>query len=426
MASSDRYSTLYDISMRLAVNVFESTEIIEISRSDIISISIINQYDNMTYPIIRVRLYSDLSILEKLTTYSDSIMISMNMDAGIYRMGEEGSSPVQVSAGKSISINLNCYIQNKNTPTSFADQYPEGIKKDSSLNTNNKVPIELYCYDELLIHHMRKRVPSIWKNMSLDSIIQYNLPNRFGDVMIDPLINPVKYDQILIPNLNVNQMLSFFDNKYGLYKKGSQVYSDIGEGIHVCNTDVNNISNGNVLSIYVNSYKNNSDMGGMKRLSSNEYMMSVKSNNVSVLSITDIERTLNTKLISAIDLNTLSVDTNELTKLYENSENNWMIDDNNNNLFPSLPTLLHKTLNPYVLDMVSARIIEKMTKIDISGVGFDIGKMNINTRYNLTFESPIRGAHINQFYRANSVSHVILNLNSRLFIAQTVMNLCSN
>ena len=92
----------------------------------------------------------------------------------------------------------------------------------------------------------------------------------------------------------------------------------------------------------------------------------------------------------------------------------------------TVPDILHKSMNNYVAEMYNARVSERITRIDISGVGFDIGKMKINSRYNLIFESPIRGMSINQFYRASSTSHVISNLSSDLFIAQTVMNLCSN
>ena len=54
-----------------------------ISQSDIVSIAMINNYDTMTYPIIRVRLYSDISLIENLTEYPDDIHIRCNLDGGI-------------------------------------------------------------------------------------------------------------------------------------------------------------------------------------------------------------------------------------------------------------------------------------------------------------------------------------------------------
>jgi hypothetical protein len=91
-----------------------------------------------------------------------------------------------------------------------------------------------------------------------------------------------------------------------------------------------------------------------------------------------------------------------------------------------VPTILHKSKNMNISNTIAARIYERLTRIDVSGVGFDVGKLKINTRYNLIFDSPIRGLDINQRYRATYVNHVFTNLNSDLFIAQTTMNLCNN
>ena len=91
-----------------------------------------------------------------------------------------------------------------------------------------------------------------------------------------------------------------------------------------------------------------------------------------------------------------------------------------------VPDILHKAESRYIAEDYYARLSEKITRMDISGVGFDIGKMDIKTRYNVIFDSPIRGASINQKYRASRVVHVISNLDADLFIAQTTMNICSN
>ena len=55
---SDKYSVLYKIRLNFIVN----NEVLEMSSSDIVSIAYICNYDTMTHPIIRARLYTDLSI----------------------------------------------------------------------------------------------------------------------------------------------------------------------------------------------------------------------------------------------------------------------------------------------------------------------------------------------------------------------------
>lgn len=433
MTSSDKYSTLYKINLTIQTN--NKTESIKISSSDIISIMIVNNYDSSTFPIIRIRLYSDLSVMEYLTEYPDQIYVVFDLYGNIYRMNDDTSkSPVPVSSSTNMSLTMKGYIENKNTPTSIMDQYEHGIKKSDDLNTSKKVPIELYCYNDELIHFMRKKSPSIFKNMSITSVIESIFRNQgIVNFSMDPLQNQEKYNQILIPNLNINETLSYFDSRYCLYPKGAQVYGDIDK-LYICDSTVDNGTK--ALPIYVDSYKSGSDMGGMIKQKS-KYQMSTNAINVSVVSETDIEKVLNSENVSSINVNTLLVDSISMVKLFPDTEKDTasrISSTTDRNKYMKIirdkkintPDILYKSMNNHLADMFNARISERITRVDVSGVGFDIGKLKINTRYNLIFESPIRGMSINQFYRATSVSHVISNMSSDLFIAQTVMNLCSN
>lgn len=414
MKSTDRYSSLYKINIALIIN---KINVINISSSDIVSMTFINNYDTMTFPIIRVRLYSDISVIQSITEYPNDIHIRGSLDGGIYRMNDDDKSPIMVSSITNIPLSLKVYIENKNIPTSTMDQYIEGDKKETDLNNDVKVPIELYCYDENTIHHMKQKVPSIYKNMSILSILEDIFRrNNILNYHIDTLHNQNKFNQILIPNLNVSEALSFLDSQYGLYKKGTHVYGDIDK-LYMCNTDVDNGTK--PIPIYVAGYKNNTDMSGMKK-TTNGYHMETMAGNISVISETDIERTLNSQNIIAINVDDLNVDTNQLSNLYNISG----IDNVSDKI--TLPDILHKTTNPYITDERIARVDENITRIDVSGVGFDIGKIKINTRYNLIFESPIRGMRMNKYYRATYVCHVLSNLDSMLFVPQTTMNLCNN
>ena len=190
------------------------------------------------------------------------------------------------------------------------------------------------------------------------------------------------------------------------------------------------------LPIYVDSYKSGSDMGGMVKYG-DVYQMSTKAINVSVISETDIEKVLNAENITSVNVNTLDVESVAMVKLFPDTETdsaeritsttdiNKYIKILRDKKITTID-ILHKSMNTHLAEMFNARISERITRVDVSGVGFDIGKLKINSRYNLIFESPIRGMSINQFYRATTVSHVISNLSSDLFVAQTTMNLCSN
>ena len=422
---SDRFCTLYNISMNIVLN---NDTYIPINSSDIVSLSFIHNYDTNMFPIIRVRLYSDLAIIQKMLEFPDAIYVRTTLNGGVYKMNDDLPSPQIVTGVQPVSFEMKGYIENKNIPSSVMDQYENGIRKSSSLNDNVKSPIEIYCYDEKTIHRMKQKTPSIYNNVSLTTAIQDILSrNGITSFDIETLNNQTKYEQILIPNLDISDAIAFFDDRYGMYNKGAQMYGDYDK-FYISNSNVNNGTK--PIPIYVRSFKSNDDMTGMTKSSGvHNYQMITNAPNVSVITETDVERVLNSPELASVNLNSLGIDIKKLSKLFTDSINkssSRKVSDGINKDVIDTPHLLHKNTSEYVLQSYIARLDEKITRVDVSGSGFDIGKMKINTRYNIIFETAIRGLNINNVYRASYICHVLTNLSGELFSAQTTMNLCSN
>lgn len=411
----DVYVTMYTPSLNLLVN----NETINLSNSEIVSISFIHNYDTASYPIIRLRIYADLTKIQQICENPDSILVRGCLNGGIYKMNQntENESTL-VKAVKSINISLKAYIEMKNIPSSTYDQYEDGKKKESDLNVNVKSPLELYCYNEQLVHYMKKRANSIYKDTSIGTVLHDILQQaNVYNAEIDPITNPKKYNQVLIPNMNIIQSISFIDYYYGLYKKGGMMYGDLDK-LYIANTDVYNGTT--PIPIYVESYKNNNDSSGMTRIN-NEYQFYIMAPNVSIRSESDIERVLNGPKFASINLMDMSdIDIVELTNLFEEIKSLSLSEN------IEVPNLLHKTQNKYIGTSYVARLDERITKVDVSGTGFDIMRITPKTRFNLIFASPIRGIKIDKQYRATFVCHVLSSTDSGKFIAQTTMNLCTN
>ena len=446
----EQYSTLYRITMILKIG---NMDFVRISPSDIISIAFIKEYDSNTYPITRLRLYSDISILHKLVEQPNDITISCTMDGGIYKLSktsDNSETGLQLMRScDSIILNQNCYIENKNIPSSKYDDYVNGIKKDSDLNTSMKVPIELYCFDADLVQRMKLRVDSVYRNMPIESSIKAFLNNNgIHNVEIEPIQNAKKYDQILIPNLSCLDAISYLDTKYGLYKTGGTIFADPGV-LRIASTE--SINGTKSIPIYVDSKESNADTSGMKLVNGN-FVMSVQAPNVSVQTETDIERVLNSPLMGAININTNEVSLGMLYKLYQEYLATPSVSMDADSLktptevleyrrrlseiqnrasqllqsMGSVPNLLHKSDSDFLLSTFLARINERITSVDVSGVGFDISKFNLRDRYNLIFKSPIRGIDMSNRYRPRFVNHTLTNMSSDLFVASTTLNLCAN
>lgn len=410
----DIYVTMYKTN---GLNISFGSEDLTIQKSDIVSISLMNNYDTATFPIIRFRVYSDLMNIQKICENSDSLNVAIVLQGGIYKMNDDEKNPILMVSTKEINIAGSGYIENKNIVSSTYDSYTEGQSKSSDLNDNVKCPLEIYCYPKDTIHFMRGRVHSIYKETSVETVIndifkQANINN----VQIDPIVNPIKYDQVLIPNMSVIQSISYLDSWYGLYTKGGMLYGDIDK-VYLANSSVNN--NTTPIPIYVESYKTTSDMSGMQRVG-DTYRLSTLAPNVSITTDTDIERTLHGPRLAAINLMNMSnVEIVELTNLFEEINN-----ASSYNL--EVPNLLHKTKNNFIARSYVARLDEHITKVDLSGAGFDISLFNPTSRFNFLFASNIRGMNMNKLFRPSFVNHVLMNTESGLFTATTTAHLCTN
>ena len=62
MSTIDKYVTLY----KPSISIILPTETLNIVDSDIVTISFIHNYDTMSFPIIRLRLYSDISVIQTI------------------------------------------------------------------------------------------------------------------------------------------------------------------------------------------------------------------------------------------------------------------------------------------------------------------------------------------------------------------------
>jgi hypothetical protein len=180
------------------------------------------------------------------------------------------------------------------------------------------------------------------------------------------------------------------------------------------------VNNGTTpIPIYVESYKNTTDMSGMQRVGDN-YRLSTLAPNVSITTDTDIERTLHGPQLAAINLMNMSnVEIVKLTNLFEDI-------DSASSYNLEVPNLLHKTKNNFIASSYVARLDEHITKVDLSGAGFDITLFNPTARFNLLFSSNIRGINMNKLFRPSFVNHVLMNTESGLFTATTTAHLCTN
>lgn len=411
----DRYHILYAVGA--AITAGEST--INIEPADIVSVSFMCQYDKYTYPIIRLRIYTDIENVLQITDNSEDIMVSLSLDGAKYKINttDDGIQEIKLAgSGDSISLSMNAYIEMKNNQTSQYNLYDQGLKRSNDMNNQMKVPFELFLYNRNVVHSLRKKVPSIYKDMSLSTVIDTISSNCGVKIVYQGFDNGTKYDQVLIPNLNVLDALSFLDRKYGFYKKGAGVYV-YNDTLYLYPLDVEAFmeTRGNIL---VEDIDTVNDAGGMNV----DSLFCTAAQNVSVKTVSDIDQVMNSEQIATVNLNTLNVDVGELKKLFRDTRKNKYTE------YITTPDNLYKNVSAFNASALVARIEEGITSIDISGTGWPYSMFGANglVRYTLGFDTPIRGLNMNDIYRPVFANYVLSNTGNTLFTPQITLRLCTN
>lgn len=394
----------------------------KLSGSDIVSIAIINQYDTATYPIIRVRVYADMNLIENLNENPDDTTIGMTLTGGVYKTDKDTNTTSLVYPTDEISISGYGYIENKNIPVSKFDQFKMGLRDSTDLNVDSKVPFEIYIFWPEIIYAMRSKTHAVYRDSTVGTVCEDILMNLVGlpenKITIDPIQNQKRYDQILIPNLTAIDAFSYFDHMYGLYPHGGLLYMDHQNQMYLSDTSAYNGTT--TIPIYVRSEKNDGMTESGMFYSGGIYQIQTQAINVSVLTESDIERVLNPERLSSINLNTLQMNYTDLNRLKDSSNISRYISP------IEQKNILHKTDRSTLTIQEAARLDERITRVDISCAGIDVSLFKPNSRVNLVFESPIRGLKIADAYRICYATHVLSNTSGELFSPQTVMKLCTN
>lgn len=409
----------------LSISIGEYGEVVKLKNDEVVSISIMNAFDTATFPIIRLRLQCDVELLELLTKDPDNLYLVGRLDGAVYDINkddEDNRSPIRVRGADTHSLYLKIYLESKNTPVSEADRYDtNGLLKSNEDLGNTKVPLQLYCYDARLAHACRMRCNGIYKDLSIETVLD-NICSQAGiQYSHDKFTNAKKYDQILIPNLNIIDAFAFIETRYGTYEKGGLLYASpfISDG-KLKLVDSACDRSGSTRGIIVDSKDSTADMCGV-RVSNTGYnyaeYMCVPANGVSVITETDLDRVLNAEYINAINLNTLDVDTAKLSELFDGSAESIRS--------ITTPDTLHKNMSEYVASGYAARINEGITKVDISTSGWPIN-LAPTDRFMLMFNSPMRGLKMNSIYRATFVNAVLTNVSGDMYIASMTMRLVKN
>ena len=411
----DKYTSLYEFTISI-YNGIEDTIIL--SNDDVVSISIINDYDYAFFPIMRLRLYIDLPKLAYINEDPNNLLIGFSCNGSINKINESEDSVTYTriksfTSLENYSSGLYGYVETKNNPYSKYDNYQMGEKRDDSLNTNNKVPLTIYCYDKNLIRATKQRVNSIYTNTSLYAAVT-NMFSQCGinHGHIEPFDNNEIYDQILIPNMSLIDAISYLDTYYGLYENGSSLYSTVFGYMSLSRPIKETGMSYGGFPVRVSSYKAGNSFSGISD-PFNSITYQTPDTSVVIKSQTDLEQTVNARIFASMNVSDFESVSTYLDEIFKDSDMTNI----------EVPYIIHKSKNQFIPSMYKARVNERNTRIDLSLNGYVLSDLEPYL-LSFVFDNPIRGTDINTSYRPMYTTHTFTNIGSGLFDIQSTFQLC--
>ena len=409
----DKYTTLY--SFEIYINNGTGS-ILPLSNDDVVSISIINDYDHAIFPIMRMRLYIDIDKYTYINEDPNNLTVGITgiSKLSMINQSESGTTYTTLESDNvkfGSDGTLSGYVETKNNPYSKYDNYQQGIKRDDSLNTNNKIPLTIYLYDKNLVRNVKRKIQSIYKNTTLQEVIKHAAESCDVNLLTYPFDNNEKFEQILLPNLSLTDAISYIDTYYGLYKTGACLYSPNFQSmlLYTVPSDL-----WHDLNIRVASYKAGDSYSGPVIVNDTFFGFQTPESSVVIKSQTDLEQASNAQIFGSMNVDTFESVSTYLEETFKDSDLTNI----------STPDYMHKTKNKFIPSMYKARVDERNTRIDVAINGLTGDFLTFVNSVTFTFDNAIRGVDIGRSYRPMAVNHTLTNIGSGLFEFQTTMQLC--
>lgn len=189
------------------------------------SLSIIENYLENLYPIIRIELALEQSIYNKIIKHKSDVKVHIELMRYYTKGTDTKKSLKETHITKTFSLILDDAV-NTVSESAHAKEYPEG--DENEMNAINMM-MELFLFAGDLIKANTGIVNAVLKNCSIpDALMAIVTKIGIKKNLIMPVSdNATIYPELVIPPLKLSHALSFLDSYYGIYRTGTIIYFGI-------------------------------------------------------------------------------------------------------------------------------------------------------------------------------------------------------
>ena len=182
----------------------DQKSIISIPSDQVVSFSVIKDFDTINFPVVAVTSMLERDILDYLIKNQDTTTINF----GVYRYDVNNQND---NITTKYFVNRFIYIIEESESKRSTIDYNENSEYKEHLTRTN-----IYLLPQDSLNNSKKIINGVYKNTDMNSMV-INISNYIGKLLVEPLTYNTKYDQVLIPPIDsISSYLSFLNNQLNI------------------------------------------------------------------------------------------------------------------------------------------------------------------------------------------------------------------
>lgn len=205
--------------------------VVNVPRERLTSMSLVEDYMNNYFPLFKVSLALDSELYYKILEYKNDCRINIRIDKLFIGL----DSPEQSLMHPFLNDNFKLILDENTEDLNHSDKVNQASRnyqtmtdsfKDALSSVDNK--LSFYLFKSEVIQGTKNIVNNIFKDVNLtDVVTAYMTKVGISNVLMAPLDNITTYKELLVPPLSILKALTYLDNYFGFYKRGSLIYFGI-------------------------------------------------------------------------------------------------------------------------------------------------------------------------------------------------------
>lgn len=359
-------------------------DIVEIPKERVVGLSIVHDYINHFFPIIRLELVLEADIFYMIVRNKNECKFNLRIDKYYQGLDSNSKSIYKKFIDGSFDI-----IQDENEEDMLASLKRDEASSNYRSQTNSQVgqlekatnKIALHLSKADIINGTKTNINKILLKSNVTDVISYLFTEaKINNLVMAPADNMTLYDYVLLPPLSMLKSLSFLDTYYGIYKASSIIYFGIDYTYIIpynglCKAFTSGETKNTTIVVPIGSNaSHSSEMGTLKKSDAVTSFIVADYQSIEILN-----NSISNNILSANDIQV--VDPSSGSSDAKGSKAKVKIKTNKR-------VLENRTENEFISEMYVAQSNALNTTIKVRAADYDLAALSPNKRFQFMFEEP--------------------------------------